>query len=101
MRAPAAAGGAPSHGNYHLALTRGHAVHAIIHETWGGFGPGAVALLYELGRAHGAKLGAEAERASWCARSFRSLHAMRISVALHRAVASEILEGVRDDTAAE
>ena len=37
--------------------------------------------------------------APWCARSFRALHAMRISVAIHKASASEILETIQLDVA--
>ena len=57
-------------------------------------------LLYALSKAHGSRLGADEDAAPWCARSFRSLHAMRISVALHNSSASEILTTVRADTAA-
>ena len=85
----------------YLVQSRCHAVHAVIHETFGGFGKGAVALLYELGRRHGAKLGADEKAAPWCARSFRTLHAMRISVALHSAAADEIIETARLDVAGE
>ena len=62
---------------------------------------GAVALLYELGRKHGSRLGADEKSAPWCARSFRSLHAMRISVALHTASATEILETIQLDVASD
>ena len=86
--------------DYADPLSQGHAVLAIIHETYGGFGPEAVRLLYELSRAHGSRLGADEAAAPWCARAFRSLHALRISVAIHTAAASEILETVRADAAA-
>ena len=56
-------------------------------------------MLYELGRKHGSRLGADEKAAPWCARSFRSLHAMRISVAIHTASAKEILETIQLDTA--
>ena len=82
-------------------MSNGHKVFALIHETYGGFGPGCVALLYQLGREHGASLGADHHSAPWCARSFRSLHAMKISVAIHTAAAEEIRDQVRDDTAAD
>ena len=97
--APAVRGSAAVDGAYYSSLRKGHSVHAIIHETFGGFSPGAVALLYELGRKHGDRLGADEKSAPWCARSFRSLHAMRISVALHTAAATEILETIRMDVA--
>ena len=98
--APASPTAAAVEGAYHYALRRGHSVHAIIHETFGGFSPGAVALLYELGRKHGARLGADEHSAPWCARSFRTLHAMRISVAIHVASATEILSTAQLDVAA-
>ena len=85
---------------YTFSKSRGHADHSIIHETFGGFGPAAVSLLYALSKAHGSRLGADEDAAPWCARSFRSLHAMRISVALHTCSASEILTTVRADAAA-
>ena len=56
--------------------------------------------VYELGRQHGSRVGADAAAAPWCAQSFRALHAMRISVALHTAAASEILETIESDAAA-
>ena len=58
-----------------------------------------MALLFQLSKAHGARLGADELNAPWCARSFRALHAMRISVALHLAAADEILMAVHIDTA--
>ena len=52
-----------------------------------------------LARKHGAKLGAEL-CAPWAARSFRSIHTQRISVALHLAAAEEILDTILLDRAA-
>ena len=54
----------------------------------------------ELGRKHGARLGADEHSAPWCARSFRALHSMRISVAIHVASATEILATAQLDVAA-
>ena len=99
--APAHRGAAAVDGAYHTSLRQGHSVHAIVHETFGGFSPGAVAMLYELGRKHGSRLGADEKSAPWCARSFRTLHAMRISVALHKASANEILETIQQDVASD
>ena len=90
---------APGGLQYFSALRGGHSVHALIHETYGGFGKGCVALLYELGRKHGERRGADELTAPWCAPSFRSLWAMRISVALHTATAEEIVSAVQVDTA--
>ena len=99
--APRTASSPAKRGAYSYALRRGHRVHALVHETYGGFGPGCVALLYQLSRVHGSSLGADHHSAPWCARSFRSLHAMKISVAIHMAAAGEIRDQVRDDTAAD
>ena len=74
---------------------------SVIHESYGGFAPGAVKLLHKLGSQHGAKLGHDELTAPWCARSFRSFHSMCISVALHRAAAEEIVDAVYLDTAAD
>ena len=60
-----------------------------------------MSLLYELSRKHGSRLGADESAAPWCARSFRSLHSLKISVAIHIATASEILETVQADAAAD
>ena len=71
------------------------------HETHGGFAPGAVALLYELSRKHGERLGAEADAATANVRSFRARHAMKINVAIIAAAAGEMLETIRLAVAAE
>jgi len=60
-----------------------------------------VSLLDELARAHGSRLGKDELSAPWCARSFRRLHAMRITIALHCAAAEEILQTVHLDAAAD
>ena len=70
-------------------------------ESFGGLAPGAVRLLDELARAHGSRLGRDELTAPWCARSFKRLHAMRITIALHCAAADEILQTVQLDAAAE
>ena len=69
-------------------------------EVFGGFHPDACKLVDVLARKHGARLGADLLSAPWCARSFRSLHTQRISVALHLAAAEEILDTVMLDRAA-
>ena len=45
--------------------------------------------------AHGSRLGKDELTAPWCARSFKCLHAMRITIALHCAAADEILQTVQ------
>ena len=53
-----------------------------------------------LARAHSSRLGKDELTAPWCARSFKRLHAMRITIALHCAAADEILQTVQLDAAA-
>ena len=86
-------------GKYFYARRRGHRVVPIIMESFGGLAPDAVRLLDELARAHGARLGADEISAPWCARSFRRIYAMRITIALHCAAADEIMNTVQLDTA--
>lgn len=80
---PRAAGGGLQESSQSTTVRWCHEVTAIIHESYGGFAPGAVKLLHKLGSQHGAKLGHDELTAPWCARSFRSFHSMCISVALH------------------
>ena len=84
-----------------LRARAGHAVVPIIMESFGGLAPGAVRLLDELARAHGSRLGKDELTAPWCARSFKRLHVMRITIALHCAAADEILQTVQLDAAAD
>ena len=89
------------HDTYYNAARAGHTVVPIIMESFGGLAPGAVRLLDELARAHGSRLGKDELTAPWCARSFKRLHAMRITIALHCAAADEILKKVQLDAAAD
>ena len=58
-------------------------------------------LIERVARLHGNnRLGADHAAAPWCARSFRTLHTQRLSVALHLAAAEEILDTVLGDGAA-
>jgi hypothetical protein len=101
LGAPARAeGGAAQIGVYDAALRAGHRVHPIVMEVFGGFHPDAAKLVDTLAKKHGSRLGADLLAAPWCARSFRSLHTQRISVALHLAAAEEILDTVMLDRAA-
>ena len=68
-------------------------------EVFGGFHPDAVQLVNTLTRKHGARLGRDSLSAPWSARSFKSFHTQRISVALHLAAAEEILDTVMIDRA--
>ena len=77
-------------GAYAFAKKRGHHVRDVIHETFGGFSPGAAALLHSLAKARDDKIGAHQLSAPWCAQQFTSYHAQRISIAIHTACAEEI-----------
>ena len=87
-------------GVYDDAMRRGHEVHPVVMEVFGGFHPDACKLVDALARKLGARLGADLLSAPWCAQSFRTLHTQRISVALHLAAAEEILDTVMLDRAA-
>ena len=88
-------GGGPVRSSHHA----GHALTMIVHEVFGGMSPESVRLLGYLAKMHGAKLGADELSAPWCARSFRSLHAMRISIAVHIGAATEVIDLAQQDTA--
>ena len=98
--APATATAPASDGRYHGALLKGHKLHVVVMETFGGFSSEAEEVLEELARAHGSKLGADAEAAQRAERSFKRRHAMRITIALHVAAAEEILHTVQMDCGA-
>jgi hypothetical protein len=72
----------------------------LVLETFGGFHPDAARLVETLARKHGARLGADELSAPWNARSFRTLHLQRISVALQLAAAEEILDTILLDRGA-
>ena len=86
-------------GAYSGALTRGHSVTPIIHESFGGFAPDACKLLDECVKKHGKRFGSDSEVATWATRNFRAMCAQRISVALHLACAAEILGNIERDVA--
>ena len=89
-------------GAYAMSQRLGHDVRDLIHETFGGFAPGSVALLMRLSRARANGLGASAASAPWFAnQSFKSYHSIRISIAIHAASASEILTNAELDQACE
>ena len=82
--------------DYATALRLGHSVEPIIMEVSGGLTPAACKLLRTLAHVHGAGLGADTN-APWCARSFKSIYTQRLSVALQRAAAEELLDTIRCD----
>ncbi len=70
-------------------------------EVFGGIHPDAVKALEGLCKRHGARLGKDELSAPWCARSFRTIHFTRLSIAMQIAAADEILDTAMLDGAAE
>ena len=65
-------------------------------ETFGGFGDGLRRLLKEAADIRADRLaGAEYDETTWSARTWTTFVAQRISVALHRSAALEILQSLR------
>jgi hypothetical protein len=74
-----------------------HGIEAVplLCETFGGFGPGLIALIDELGEIRRNRLTHdEYDQATWATRSWKSFVKQRLSVALHMAVAGEIAEAM-------
>ena len=81
---------------------KGHQVQPLVFEALGGFHHDVVKLIDQTARKHGNnRLGADHLSAPWCARSFKSIHTQRISVALHLASVEEILDTILQDGAAQ
>ena len=99
LGAPGTADAPAKIGVYDDALRAGQRIHPLVLEVFGGFHPDACKLIDSLARQHGARLGADELCAPHCARSFRSYHTQRISVALHLAAAEEILDTILLDRA--
>ena len=72
---------------------------ALIIEVFGGIHADGLKAINSLCTKHGTRLGADELSAPWCARSFRSIHAQRLSIAMHVAAAEEILDTVLLDGA--
>ena len=82
---------APADAPYDRARRNGSTVAPLLFETFGGWGPGAVALLRWATETRGNKLrGSEYDDTSWSARTWMGFTAQRISCALARAVAWEL-----------
>ena len=73
----------------------------MVFEVFGGCHPDLLKLINRWASEHGARLGADELNAPWCARSFKSIHTQRISVALQLAAAEEILDTALLVSAAE
>ena len=83
-----------------VCVEAGHRCCPLVLEVFGGFHLDAARLVETLARKHGARLGADELSAPWNARSFRTLHLQRISVALQLAAAEEILDTILLDRGA-
>ena len=100
LGAPATATADAVRGVYRPAVGKGHSVQPLVFETYGGFHSDVTRLIERVSRAHGNnRLGADSLSAPWCARSFKSIHTQRISVALHLAAAEEIMDTILLDGA--
>jgi len=78
-------------GDYRDALALNHRVVPLLFETFGGFGPDVVKLIYEFSERVNNKLNSEQyAHTTWSARSWRSFQTQRISIALQKAVAHQI-----------
>ena len=69
-------------GAYDAAQRRSHTIIPVV-EVFGGIHADGLC------SKHGARLGADELSAPWCASSFRSIHAQRLSIAMHVAAAEE------------
>ena len=86
---------APRPGHYAHALSKGVEVVPMLFETFGGFSPDFMDLLHSAGAAVENRLSSsQYEQTTWSARSWMSFSAQRISVALHRAAAWEIVHAL-------
>ena len=82
---------APAAAPYDRARRHGATVEPLLFETWGGWGPGSVALLRWAAETRGNKLrNGEYDDTSWSARTWMGYTAQRVSCALARAVAWEL-----------
>ena len=86
---------APVRGEYARALEAGCDVEVHLFETFGGFGPEVVALLCETAELAQDRLSTrEWDLNSWSATRWLTYAAQRVSVALHKTVAYEVLGAV-------
>jgi hypothetical protein len=87
-------------GDYSKAMGEGCDVHLLLFETFGGFGRGVMHLLRRLGDEVRNRLShAQYDQTSWSARNWKTYQTQRLSVALARAAAGEILEELRNAAA--
>ena len=78
-------------GDYDFARERGCDVRLLLFETFGGFGEGVLHLLDRLADEVNNRLShAQYDLTSWSARNWRTYQTQRLSVAPHRAAATEI-----------
>ena len=80
-----------NHGDYKFTNSRGVNALPLLLETFGGFGPELLELLWQAAEYRNNKLTArEYDETTWSARSWLSFVMQRISIALHLAVSREI-----------
>ena len=93
---------APVTGDYERALQAGVRCVPMLVETFGGFGPGLMAVLRQADDwRQGRLVSSEYDETTWAARNFMAFVAQRISVAVHIAAAQEIAEALGLSVAAD
>ena len=93
---------APVTGDYERALQAGVRCVPMLVETFGGFGPGLMAVLRQADDwRQGRLVSSEYDETTWAARNYMAFAAQRISVAVHIAAAQEIAEALGLSVAAD
>ena len=87
---------APREADYHrAAVVHGVDVRCLLAEVFGGFGPELEQLIDELARERQDKLNRnEYDETTWSARTWKTFTRQKLSVALHRAVATELVQAL-------
>ena len=89
-------------GDYERALQAGVRCVPMLVETFGGFGPGLMAVLRQADDwRQGRLVSSEYDETTWAARNYMAFAAQRISVAVHIAAAQEIAEALGLSVAAD
>ena len=82
-------------GDYKRAEALGVDVRCLLAEVFGGFGPELEQLIDELARERQDKLNRnEYDETTWSARTWKTFTRQKLSVALHRAVATELVQAL-------
>ena len=83
--------------DYSRCVDMGHHLIVLVHEVFGGMSPSAVAALKRMARAVNNTLSDRyARQATWTAKSFEAFVAQRLSAAVARWVAKELIDGAKN-----